>query len=172
MTLDVLFTGFFVFFICLAVHVVVWRIRRPGNRPMALFIIFIILAPMVTGIIGYFLPGIVDGVDSLAGWAAVALLHLGLSFSYILTYPAIEAVSPSLVITLMLADSGPEGLAKNELSGIFEDEVVLSPRLKDIEEAGFAVESSGTYTLTPRGAAITRFFITLRKVLGLPTGAG
>ena len=140
-----------------------------------MLLLFIIL-PLLF-IIGYwvlewfeFLPSIIP--FTLAEWSAIYLLHFALSFAYILSYPAIEAVSPSLAISLMIGDSNPQGMLHEDLVHVFGDEIVLEPRIRDLVEAGLIVETDGYFTVTSRGITLVKCFILLRRLLGLPIGKG
>ena len=117
-----------------------------------------------------FLPSIIP--FTLAEWSAIYLLHFALSFAYILSYPAIEAVSPSLVISLMIGDSKPQGMLHEDLVHVFGDEIVLEPRIRNLVEAGLIVETDGYFTVTSRGITFVKCFILLRRLLGLPIGKG
>ena len=105
-------------------------------------------------------------------WLAIYLFHLAFSSAYILSYPAVEAVSPSLVISLMVGDSNSQGVLHEELLHVFDDEVVLEPRIQDLIKAGLIVESNGYFMVTPCGATFVKCFILLRQLLGLPIGKG
>ena len=89
-----------------------------------------------------------------------------------MSYPAVEALSPSLAITLMCKGAGRRGLCREELSGIFADEVVLGPRLGDLERAGMIRSADGRVSITRRGKALVIPFLWLRRVLGLSEGRG
>lgn len=177
MSVSVIISAMLVFLACLVVHVALWRVRRPANPPRALIIIFFLLSPLVGVLIYVFLPrlaaDIADGWwAGVAGWAAVYLLHFGLSSAYIMTYPAVEAVSPSLVMALMLGRAGPRGVARDEIEEFFATDRVLAPRFRDLVDSGLVTESDGSFTLTDRGRALIRFFVVFRKIIGLPAGQG
>lgn len=166
---NIIFSGLVLFVFCLSLHVFVWRLRRPSSTHRALFLIFLglpILAAVVTCVV-FSLSA--DGLRVLAG---VMLLHLSLGAAYIMSYPAVEALSPSLAITLMLKGAGTSGLGREDLLGIFSDEVVLGPRLADLEQAGMITSSGGFISITGRGRTLVMPFILLRKILGLSEGAG
>jgi membrane-bound metal-dependent hydrolase YbcI (DUF457 family) len=175
---SILFAGFASFFICLLLHVALWRWRYPQNRPVALVLIFIILPPALA--LGYLgmerlgpLPG-VEGITSLSitDWSAIYLLHFALSTSYILSYPAAEAVSPSLMILLMIGDSKSSGLLYEDMLQYFDDGNLLQPRIKDLIEAGWIVESEGSCRVTSRGIIILSFYMLLYRLLGMSRGRG
>ncbi len=99
-------------------------------------------------------------------------MHLSLGAAYVMSYPAVEALSPSLAITLMCKDAGTGGLGREDLIGIFADEVVLGPRLADLERGGMITSADGSIRITRRGRALVTPFIWLRRILGLMEGAG
>ncbi len=166
---NIIFSGLVLFVFCLSLHVFVWRLKRPSSTHRALFLIFLgmpVLMAVVSSVVFSF------SADGLRVLAAVMLLHLSLGAAYIMSYPAVEALSPSLAITLMLKGAGASGLGREDLLGIFSDTVVLGPRLADLERAGMITSSDGSISITGRGRALVRPFILLRRILGLSEGAG
>lgn len=178
MNSSILFAGFAIFFACLLLHVVIWRWRYPKYRPTALVFIFIVLPPALALVyLGAERLGLLPGVGSIASLSitdclAIYLLHFALSTSYILSYPAAEAVSPSLMILLMIGDSKSSGLLRDDLLLCFDDGDLLQPRIKDLIEAGWIVESEGSLRATSRGAIILSFYALLYRLLGMPGGKG
>lgn len=173
-----LLAGFLIFFICLLLHLVIWRWRYPRNRPAALVLIFIVLPPALTfGCWGVERLGLLPGADSIlllpiTAWLGIYLLHFALSTAYILSYPAVEAVSPSLVILLMVGDSKSSGLPYDEMLRCFDNKELLHPRIKDLIEAGWVVESDGSFSVTFRGGVVLLFYTFLFRLLGIPRGKG
>lgn len=160
------------FLLCLVIHAAVWRIRYPKNRPAALFLIFMAL-PLTTGAAW----GLLSSEDILPGpgfgieeWLAAALLELAFASAYILTYPAFEALSPSLAIVLLVGSSG--GMKKRELEGFFSDEVLLEPRVKDLLDSNLAGMRQGSLFITAKGRLLAGFFVFMRAFLGLRKGGG
>ena len=142
---------------------------------VVLFLLFILLP--LFAIIGYmrlewfgFLQPVIPFTST--EWSAIYLFHFTLSFAYILSYPAIEAVSPSLAISLMVGDSNLHGVVHEDLMHIFDDEIVLEPRIQDLIEAGLIIKSDGYLMVTSRGIIFVKCFILLRRLLGLPIGKG
>lgn len=172
MNILILPLGVAVFLACLLVHVLVWNLSYPRNRPLALFAIFLITPALV-----FFALMALDGNEglpfdmTLTDWLAALLLHYSLSSAYILSYPAVEAISPSLAIALLVGTS-PKGLRHNDLSGMFKNDILLGPRINDLLETGLAKEENGWLTLTPKARVLIGFFVLFRKFLGLPTGKG
>lgn len=175
MTFSILAASSLIFFICLCLHIVIWRWWHPKRRVVALFLLFIILPLLfIIGYVGLERLVVVPSVLSFARveWLSIYLFHLAFSSAYILSYPAIEAVSPSLAILLMIGDSIPHGVVHDDLLHVFDDEVVLEPRLKDLIEAGLIIKSADYLMVTSRGSTFVKCFILLRRLLGLPIGKG
>lgn len=166
---NIFFSGLVLFVFCLALHVFVWRIKRPVRVHRALFLIFFGL-PLFASISSSIVFSIqADGLRAVFG---VLLLHLSLGAAYIMSYPAVEALSPSLAISLMLKSAGASGLGRQDLLRTFSDEVVLGPRLDDLERAGMISSRDGRVSITARGRALVIPFAALRRILGLGEGAG
>ncbi|GMR05078.1 MAG: hypothetical protein BMS9Abin23_1010 [Thermodesulfobacteriota bacterium] len=174
MSIHVFVSGIFLFSASICLHIALWRIRYPGNRPLALFSIFFIVPVAAVllysllvhrGLAPYALP------LTLNDWLAAFLLHLSLSSAYILTYPAVEALSPSLVIVLLIGEN-EEGLERRDLAGVLADDVLLTPRISDLIEMKLVNKSGDYLRLTGKGNFLIRFFIIYRRFIGLPAGRG
>src|SRR3990170_3300105 len=156
------------FLLCIFIHAALWRVRFPANRTAALFIIFILL-PFIAGALYALLasrgilwpPGLEKGE-----WLAAGLLQLAFASAYILTYPAFEALSPSLVIVILAFDRG--GIAVKDLSGFFSDKALIKPRIKDLLDSKLASERDGALSITAKGRLLAGFFAFMRSFLGLP----
>lgn len=103
--------------------------------------------------------------------AAVLLLHFALSSAYILSYPAVEAISPTLAIALFLGNSDTASVYE-ELAMIFPDESILTPRIIDLIEANLVRRNNETLSLTLRGRILVNSFIAFRSFIGLKEGRG
>jgi predicted permease len=178
MEYHILLAGLLIFFACLFLHVIIWRWKYPRNRPTALLLIFIVLPSVF--VVGYvvleqlcIVPDTADiipftGID----WLAVYLLHFALSVAYILSYPAVEAASPSLALLLMLGDFKLQGILHDDLLHVFNDKIVLEPRIQDLVDSGLIAGSDGYFKVTTQGTVFINCFIFLRRLLGLPIGKG
>ncbi|MBI5970585.1 MAG: hypothetical protein HY884_05475 [Deltaproteobacteria bacterium] len=167
------------FLLCLCIHVAVWRNRYPKNRPAALLFIFIVLPVIAASMLAalsrfaVFMPFDVGtwGIP-LIEFTGAYLLHFSLSAAYIMSYPAVEAVSPSLMLALIIGGSNERGVSIEELISTFDGKFLLEPRIKDLKDAGMVSESKGLLSLTRRGKSFVTPFIVLRRALGLPIGGG
>ena len=175
----ILIIGISIFIMCLCLHILIWRWRHPHHHIITLSIIFIIV-PTAISIVGFILlwfnllPFDIANIISISasGWLLVFLLHFSLSGAYILSYPAIQAVSPSLAILLIVRSYMPDGLAYTELRSHFTVEDLLEARINDLKDALLVTESDGYLRLAPRGFFLIRFTGFLRKLLGLSVGKG
>lgn len=174
MSAYVFISGFLLFLACLSIHIILWHIRYPRNRAGALFFIFFFL-PVLAAALFFILVkhGNLTYTQSFkpVEWLAVFLLHFALSSAYIMTYPAVEALSPSLVLVLLIGESSG-GLTHKDLSGVFADDILLNPRITDLHDMNLIRESGGGLYLTFKGRLLIHFFVLYRSFIGLPAGRG
>jgi len=174
MDIYILVYGFLLFSFCLLVHIVVWRIRIPNHQIPLLGLIFIFLPALVFLSIyaakGVFLPPALFDL-SRTEWFAVFLLHLSLSGAYILSYPAAQAVSPSLKMLIDI-NSSENGCSVEELVKKFDENALFEERLQDLIKESFIVETADGIELTEAGRKLIKFFIFMRRLLGLSMGEG
>lgn len=89
-----------------------------------------------------------------------------------MSYPASQAVCPSLTILLIVARAIPCGCTQEEIQGYFNNSMLLDTRFQDLIDAKLAKEVDGSLSLTTRGIIITRCFVFYRRLLGLQIGEG
>ena len=105
--MNVLLYGSLLFMAAFVLHVVVWRIRLPKRQTKALlFIFFGVLACGSLLLFKY--PGtiIILGLHppvAVPEYCRIWLYFVSLTLAYMITYSAIEADSPSLMIILKIA---------------------------------------------------------------------
>lgn len=174
----VLTAGVLIFIICMGLHVLAWRRYHPRKEVVVLFLIFLVIPTAICaaglGLDWFGLLPEEKGIIPITvfDWPLVFLLHFALAGAYILSYPAIQAVSPSLAILLVVESSAPQGLTYDELCSHFTAEDLLEARLLDLKDGRLAVESDGWFRLTWRGLLLVRFNRFLRALLGLPAVGG
>jgi hypothetical protein len=163
------------FLFAFLLHLAVWRIRLPERQTKTLLLIM--FAVLGAGLL--FLKVFGPGAAVLCGWPVpvtagdylhLALLNISLIFSYMITYSALEADSPSLVIALTVAAAGPAGIPEADLSGFVNDDRLVKPRIKDLLLDRMAYLENGKYYLTPKGRIFAVLFITYRSLLGRGKG--
>lgn len=176
MSLSVLITGFLLVFVSLCIHVTVWRWHCPKNDALALIVSFLILPVTIILIaIVFRVSGIVSTLNNILtpiNLSYCIFLYLALSAVYVVSYPAAQAMCPSLTILLIVAHAMPRGCTQEEIQGHFSNSGLLDTRVQDLIDAKLAKEVDGMLTLTPSGVATARFFVFYRRLLGLPMGDG
>ena len=164
---EVILLAFGVFFVSLAGHIVVWRIRHPRRHALALFVFFSIPASLMIWAISRVL-------DSLSGTDlfAIALMYTAVSSAYIQLYPASQAQSPSMKLLSMVQKSMPHGMTEDEIRVSFDSAQIFQARVDDLLHAGLLRREDGFIALTGKGRAFIWPFIFYRRLLGIPEGKG
>jgi hypothetical protein len=152
------------FTLCLAVHVIVWRIRRPesyrGWLP-ALAVIFGPLAAAVAWLV----------VRTPLELAAVLALHGALACVYTIGYTLLTAFSPSVEL-LKAIDRSPGGLPIAALRLPFLAGALTADRLDNLKGAGLIRTRGDRLELDAAGERLTSCVLLYRHAVGLPDGQG
>ena len=151
-------------------HILIWRIRLPERQTRALLLVMLsVLSGTVVmlKVFGGFLAARYGwSVPETSGdYLHLALLNVSFILSYIITYSAIEADSPSLVIVLAVAAAGPAGLPEDDCRSSFSDDRLIRPRIKDLVLDRMAHCEDGRYRLTFKGRLLAALFVAFRKLL-------
>jgi len=174
MDLSILLYGVILFIACLTAHVLLWRVTLPRHRELALFSVFLIL-PLIAFSVYLILVSIggLEGgyVPETLRAGAILLLPYALSSAYILSYPAAEAISPTLVIALYLGKAGT-WVERRELEALFPEESILDPRINDLLESRLAALHGSTLRITSRGRVLVFFFRVFMRFIGMRPGRG
>lgn len=155
-------------------QLVVWKIRIPKRQTKVLLGIF--FGTLITGLLAlravpYFIPGLAVYVPK----HSLEYLHISISFvsltlAYMITYSAIEADSPSLVMIRAVARAGAAGLDKREFEKTMNNELLIVPRVRDLVTDKMAYMEGDKYRLTPKGVMFARLFVFYRNLLNAPKG--
>lgn len=147
-------------FICIfVVQIFVWKIFRIKKQMLALFVLYLFFP-----IVGFLYIFITQGI-TLISLASMALF-LPIAFAYIMSFPAIQARSPSLLILLELEKK--PGLRKEELLQCMKEEFSLQYRMENLAADGLATFSSSE-KIQPQffGRILAKFFLYYRRVMKL-----
>lgn len=162
------------FLLCLTLHIIVWRVLRPVKHLVWLGIIFLFLPGLVYG--AWFLfYRIFNGQGFFASpfnFFYIFILHSALSSAYIMTYPAFQAVSPSLKIILEISGTMPFGMSREEIDKIFSEQSLIKDRLKDLSNEGLIRFVGDKWVIALKGKILACFFYNYRRLLKLPIGEG
>lgn len=171
--MSVLIWGFTLFAVAFLLHVAVWRIINPANTVKILLIIFslILFAGMIALVVlARIYPGLSILPGSSVSYIRIFLLYFSLSVCYIISYPAVEADSPSLAMVLSISHAGRDGMPCENMKKLFNDDLLVEPRIKDLVDAGLADLVDSRYKINKRGAFFVFPFIIYRNFLGLGKG--
>ncbi len=172
--MDVLVLGLGLAFFGFVLHLARWRIARPPSSGRALVVtllsgIFGGLALLIA--LSWAAPGLAALLpDGPLALGHALLLALALAAAYVMTYPAIEVESPTLIIIQAIARPGAAGLARDRLFAELNDSVLVAPRIQDLLDEKLARREDGRYRLTEKGRALVRIFAVWRAILGASKG--
>ncbi len=153
-------------------HVAVWRVRVPRRQTRSLLLIFFgALVAALALLVGLSRAGGLPPTSRLGPTCLhLVLFHTAITLAYVITYSAVEADSPSLLIVLAVAEAGRDGLPVKRLEERLNDDVLVRPRLANLVRDGTIARGSDGCRLTRKGRAFIRIFIAARRVLGAGKG--
>lgn len=171
--MKILFWGSLVFFASFLLHLAVWKIKLPARQTKAL--LSILFGGLIASLAAFMLfpSASLAWFPVPAGAAellAVALYVTAFILAYMITYSAVEADSPTLVMIKTLADAGERGLSKDDFFSALTDAVLVEPRLSDLLTDRMAVLNASKYQLTPKGRLLAAIFTRYRALLRLGKG--
>lgn len=165
-TLLSLLIGAFVF--GLALHIVIWRVRRPIDDAAALMHLVVSLPAAFSGI-GIWACGCIESPMDAIGLAL--MFHLGTGFTYMSLYTAAQAASPTSLVLLALAGK-PKGLSEVEVRDLFTTDLLSGKSVQSAIDEEILHLDGDKLSLAPRGASLIRVCNGLRSILALPAGRG
>lgn len=157
--MQVLWTTAAWFLAALAIHLLVWRVRIPKFQTRALLGIF----------------ALVPAGEFLLGWgprlgtfevAHICLFYVALSFSYIITYSALEGDSPTLSLIRHLDRSRGQGIASKDVESFLQDRPFIKARLEALIRDGLVREEQGRYFVEGHGSLFFRLILGFRRLYG------
>ncbi len=156
--------SFAVFVLCLALHAIAWRIRRPASYGGWLPTLVVIFGPVGAAVAWLIVPAPLE-------WAAVLLLHGTFAAVYVVGYTLVSAFSPSIEL-LKLLDRTPAGIPASSLRLPFLAGALTSDRIDNLAAAGLVRQNGARLQLGPRGVTMTRMVLLYRHAVGLRDGEG
>ncbi|NBD39205.1 MAG: hypothetical protein GVY10_11615 [Verrucomicrobia bacterium] len=168
MTWASLFLAAGIFIAALAVHVVWWRLHRPSDDLRALAMVMV-AAPLAVTVGTGLLWG---GIDlSQTAFSAIAAVSLGLA--YLCWYPAAQAASPTMLLTLLAARKGTEGLSREEMEAALPEERLVNESVENLFHERFVrLDPEGRLWLDERGRRTLHVIRFLRRSCGLQDPRG
>jgi hypothetical protein len=151
------------FAVACAIHVVVWRLSPATPSGLALIV-------LLTAVV---LAQSLASAWIVASWPTLVVataLALELAACYVISYPAMQAHSPSLEIARHLAAAGPGGISRADLYSRLDEAQLVKERIEDLLRDGLATERDGRLTCSARGALLARVFAGWKLLLREPKG--
>jgi len=100
----------------------------------------------------------------------IMVFFISLTLAYMITYSALEADSPSLVMVMKIESAGSGGLPKEEFDKSMNDDILVKPRVNDLLIDHMACLDGDKYKLTQKGVLFANIFIFYRKLLNVKKG--
>lgn len=158
------------------VHIAWWRILGPPRGYLYWFAaIWAVGFALVLGVwlaVGGLLLGTLDMAECVA-WFGAFVAYIALCGAYVMIYPAITDLSPSLEIIRALGRAAGCRLATSEIERL---PVIaahrVAYRVRNLQSSSLVRSDNGILRLTPFGAAIGRLIDAYRRLLGIPRWAG
>jgi len=160
--------------VLIAAHVVIWRARRPSGEYAA-------LAVLGAGVLAVALTTFritAVSLGSASGWlprspieyVTAIGLYAALFLSYVTTYSAVQADSPTMTILLLIERARAAGCTRAELRARLDDRVLVLPRLDDLVAGNLVRLDHGRYVVTSRGTLMIAPHIRFRRWLMMEKG--
>ena len=164
--IEVLFESAGLFAACLALHVLIWRVKRPGSYRIwlpLLVAIFLVAGPLLVWKF--------TRTAAVEDLIAVLLLHGTASVVYIIGYTLVSSFSPSIEI-LRLLDRSPSGLRRDEIRLGYLDKALGGNRVVTLLHDGMIQADGDRVRLGTGGKVLAALVLFYRRTIGLPDGAG
>ncbi len=174
--MKVLVFGLTIFCLAFMVHLIVWKIRLPKRQVKTMLLLF--FATLLSSIIilwnapASFKLLNLTAPDNIWEYLHICIFFISLTLAYMITYSALEADSPSLVMVMAINNAEPDGLDKKRFEELMSDQTLVMPRINDILIDRMAFMDGDRYCLTSKGALMARIFIFYRKLINAPEEGG
>jgi hypothetical protein len=167
MLLAVLTTALAALALPFAIHVLWWRLQRPKDDLKILALLIVAMPPLLA--LASLLVTQLSLAEGLLAFIASGLLGA----TYLFWYPAAQAASPTMLITLEARRHGAKGVSASELQACMPDEQLVREGIDNLFHENFAREhSDGHLSLTPRGQRTQGIITQLRKAAGFGAPKG
>ncbi|MBU0548645.1 MAG: hypothetical protein KKH57_07850 [Candidatus Omnitrophica bacterium] len=166
--MSILVYGILLFIIAILMHLVIWRLCLPKKQVHALLMIFSFAAVLgLFAVLKY--PGIIKWniypIANIFEIFQLLILYIMLCISYILSYPAIEADSPTLIIINAVFEAGAAGLEQAHLERIADNKLLILPRIRDMVFDRMVYIKDDRYKLLPKGLIMAKLFLFYRNLI-------
>lgn len=171
--MNVLIWSLFLLIIAFGVHLLLWKISLPKRQTKVLLQVFFgswIVAvlwarfnPTFT-LFGFPVP------LHITDYLHMAVFHTSFTLAYMITYSALEADSPTLVMIRAIEKAGTAGLEKLKLEEALNDDILVKPRVRDLLRDQMVYMCQEKYMLTSKGKLFVGIFKFYRDILRASKG--
>jgi hypothetical protein len=157
------------FAVAFGAHVLAWRLSDPKPSSVSLVSLFAAAVLAQSAALG---AAALGGLVSLgpASIVVAGLTALAVSASYVMSFPAIQAHSPTVDIVQCLRRQGEAGLSADELYARLDERSLVSDRIDDVVHDGLATAVDGLLRPTARGRLLATIFTAWKALLGEAKG--
>lgn len=149
------------------IHLLWWRVARPKDDLKALAVCLLLVPAVLSFAILLF-----GWLDS-TGWFLTVVLALGLGTAYIFWYPAAQAASPTMLITILAYQAGKDGITESMLKDRLSEKVLSGNSIDSLLHEKFARQDGGEgLVLAPRGRRTLTVIQLLRRSAGFHNPKG
>jgi len=149
------------------IHFAWWRVARPKDDLKALTLCMLVIPVLLS--LGPLLLNRLGLGNSLLS----LILAGSLGTAYIFWYPAAQAASPTMLITILAHRSGKEGISESMLKEALPEKVLSGNSIDSLLQEKFAVqEEGGGLILAPRGRRTLFVIRLLRRSAGFHNPKG
>jgi hypothetical protein len=167
MSSSILILGVALLTVAFVSHWLLWRIFLPRRQTKAILLIF---TAVYAGFSAFALasPGLIE----LFPYLYLTIFYFAMTLSYMISYTAIEAESPSCLIVRAVKQAGEAGIEKERFQVLITNETFLLNRVQGLLHSGFIEERGGRYVVTAKGLQFLRSFDIPRRILGITRAGG
>lgn len=167
-------SGVLAFALLVVTHVAYVRLRKPAQHYLTLAVLSLsVLGASIGAFFGIqvFVSQAVAFLPSTPfDYLNLAVLYAAFCLSYVTTFSAVQADSPTMVMLLRIEAAGDKGLTAEELLAQLDDKVLVLPRVEDLVTGGLARSHDGRYQIQAGGAFMARTHLYYRRLLKMEKG--
>lgn len=161
--------GLGLFLLSIVLQIIVLRIHIPRRQMTFLFNVFVVV--LILGVsVNFALPflGVVSTGEALSVPEAmhVVLFFVSMFLAYLLAYSAVEADSPSLLITMTIYRAGSEGIEEGQLMKSLDMDRFFESRVTRLIEDRMIERSDGRYRVASKGRLAMNIVVGYRRLMG------
>ena len=167
--MKVLITTFIIIMTTFFIQVLLWKIKIPKFQVKTILVLYMVSLCIFITAINFikFLPVTYTVFENIY----ISFFYLVLLAVYIVAFPAIEVNSPSVLIISILKDH-KEGMTKNIIYKLLDDDLLVIPRIMDLKRDSLANISNDRIMITRKGKLLLRFILFFRNLLKLDQFGG